>query len=92
MAIRHRQGLQGRRVAAQGPLEVWAKQLSDGSKTVGLFDRGDGDMPITVYFKDLGVGETATVRDLWNRRDLGTFKEMFTAEVPTHAVVMIRIK
>ena len=87
-----RLGLQGHRVAAQGPLEVWAKQLSDGSKAVGLFNRGEGSMPITAYFKDLGVGETAEVRDLWNRKDLGTFKEAFTAEVPMHGVVMLRVK
>jgi alpha-galactosidase len=87
-----RLGLQGHRVTAQGPLEVWAKQLSDGSKAVGLFNRGEGSMPITAYFKDLGVGETAVVRDLWNRKDLETFKEAFTAEVPTHGVIMIRVK
>jgi alpha-galactosidase len=93
IAIDHdRLGLQGRRVTAQGPLEVWTKQLADGSKAVGLFNRGEGSMPITAYFKDLGVGEAAVVRDLWKRQDLGTFKESFTAEVPMHGVVMVRVK
>jgi alpha-galactosidase len=59
---------------------------------VGLFNRGEGSMPITAYFKDLGVGEAAVVRDLWKRQDLGTFKESFTAEVPMHGVVMVRVK
>ena len=28
------------RVAKQGDLEVWAKDMEDGSKAVGLFNRG----------------------------------------------------
>jgi alpha-galactosidase len=32
------------------------------------------------------------VRDLWAAKDLGTFKESFTANVPRHGVVMVKIK
>lgn len=85
-------GVQGRRIAEEGPLDIWMKPLADGSKAVGLFNRGEDAAPITVYFKDAGVGESATVRDLWARKDLGTFKNSFTAEVARHGVVMLRIK
>ena len=40
-------GVQGRRVSQEGPLEVWMKPLADGSKAIGLFNRGDGPMPVT---------------------------------------------
>jgi alpha-galactosidase len=97
-------GIQGHRVAQEGPLEVWMKPLADGSKAVGLFNRqytlppeeepvyADRPVPITVYFRDIGVDETATVRDLWTRRDLGTFKDSYTAPVATHGVVMIKVR
>jgi alpha-galactosidase len=85
-------GVQGRRVAQEGPLEVWVKPLADGSKAVGLFNRGESAMPVTAYFQDIAVGETAAVRDLWARKDLGVFKGSFTAEVPMHGVVMIKVQ
>jgi alpha-galactosidase len=85
-------GIQGHRVSEEGPLEVWIKPLADGSKAVGLFNRGEGENPVTVNFKDIGVKKTAAVRDLWAAKDLGAFDESFTANVPRHGVVMVRIK
>jgi alpha-galactosidase len=83
--------IQGRRVAQEGPLEVWMKPLGDGSKAAGLFNRGESVMRVTAYFRDLGVGESAAVRDLWARKDLGVFEGSFSAEVPKHGVVMIKV-
>jgi len=85
-------GIQGRRISEEGPLDIWMKPLADGSKAVGLFNRGEDAEPITVYFKDVGVGESAAVRDLWAAKDLGTFKDSFTATVPRNGVVMLRMK
>ena len=85
-------GIQGHRVAQEGQLEVWVKPLADGSKAVGLFNRGESAMPVVAYFRDIGVGETASVRDLWARKDLGSFRGSFAAGVPTHGVVMIKVK
>jgi alpha-galactosidase len=85
-------GLQGHRVAQEGELEVWAKLLADGSKAVGLFNRGESVMPVTAYFRDVGVGDTAAVRDLWQSKDLGVFTSSFTAQVPRHGVVMVKVK
>jgi alpha-galactosidase len=85
-------GIQGHRVAEEGPLDVWMKPLADGSKAVGLFNRGYGPLPVTVRFKDIGMKESATVRDLWQKKDLGTFQESFTAVVPKYGVVMVRIQ
>jgi alpha-galactosidase len=85
-------GIQGHRVAQEGQLEVWVKPLADGSKAVGLFNRGETAMPVTAYFADVGVGDTVSVRDLWKKSDLGVFKSNFTAQVPSHGVVMIKVQ
>ena len=71
---------------------MWAKPLKDGSTAVGLFNRGWGAMPVSVDFRDVGVGNSAVVRDLWEKRDLGPFQEKYTAIVPQHGVVMLQIK
>jgi alpha-galactosidase len=85
-------GVQAYRAAQEGPLEVWARPLADGSKAVGLFNHGVGELLITLSFRDIGVGDTASVRDLCAQKDLGTYKENFPATVPSHAVVMLKVK
>ena len=85
-------GIQGRAVAREGSLEVWMKPLHDGSRAVGLSNRQLGTMAVTAYFRDIGVGNSAQVRDLWARKDLGVFEEKYTANVPGHGVVLVRVK
>jgi alpha-galactosidase len=84
-------GVQGHRVAQEGPLEVWMKPLGDGSIAVGLFNRGESENPVTVNFKDIGLGNSAKVRDLWKHQDLGSFDHSYTTDVPRHGAVLIRI-
>jgi len=84
-------GMQGYRVAQEGPLEVWVKPLTGGRKAVGLFNRELGTMAVTVYFRDIRVGADARLRDLWARKDLGRFHEKYTANVAGHGVVMVQV-
>lgn len=83
-------GVQGRCVHQEGPLEVWMKPLADGSKAVGLFNREDHPMEMTAEFSVLGITATASVRDLWAQKDLGSMSS-FTAEVPRHGAVLLKL-
>jgi alpha-galactosidase len=85
-------GKEGYRVTQEGPLQVWVKPLADGSKALGLFNEGESPMPVSVRFKDIGLSGEASVRDLWERKDLGTFSGSYTAQVPRHGVVMLKIQ
>jgi alpha-galactosidase len=59
---------------------------------VGLFNRGESANPITLSFKDIGVQGLAKVRDLWKGKDVGSFRESYTEEVPRHGAVLIRVQ
>jgi alpha-galactosidase len=85
-------GIQGHRIKQEGPLEVWIKPLKDGSTAVGLFNRGWGAMPVTVNFREASLGDSASVHDLWTRKDVGLLQEKYTAVVPQHSVVLVRLK
>jgi alpha-galactosidase len=87
-------GREGERVWKNGDLEVWSKQLGDGSRAVILFNRGGSEKEITARWQDIGYPEhvTASVRDLWQHKDLGKMTGKFSAPVPSHGVVMITIK
>ena len=86
-------GQQGRRVRKDGDLEVWSKQLADGSRAVILFNRGANESRVSVNWEEIGypAGVSAKVRDLWGHKDLGGFRGSYGAEVGSHAVVMVRI-
>ena len=87
-------GIQGRRVRRDGALDVWVKQLKDGSRAVVLLNRGTAGQTMTVDWEDLGYPAHlgATVRDLWSHQDLGKFTGKFSAPVASHGVVMVTVK
>ncbi len=86
-------GGQGRRVSKDGDLEVWAKQMRDGSRSVVLLNRDTSEKEITVSWEEIGYPGhlSASVRDLWRAKDLGQFKGEFSAPVAPHSVVMVRV-
>jgi alpha-galactosidase len=85
-------GKPGRRAAASGDLEVWARDMEDGSKAVGLFNRGERAAAVAARWADVGVRGPQRVRDLWRQRELGIFRDEFRSEVPPHGVVLVRIR
>ena len=87
-------GREGERVSKHGDLEVWSKQLQDGGRAVILLNRGSGEHEITARWEDLGYPGhiSASVRDLWQHKNMGKFTEKFFASVPSHAVVMVTIR
>jgi alpha-galactosidase len=84
-------GRQAARLSKDGEAEVWAKDLADGSKAAGLFNRGESAREVTVKWEDLGLSVRCGVRDLWRQKDLGRFNGSFTATVPRHGVCLVRI-
>ncbi len=84
-------GKQAARISQNGKLEVWAKNLADGSKAIGLFNRGETETSVTVNWYDLGLTGKHLVRDLWRQKDLGKSKDSFSASVPRHGVVLVRV-
>jgi alpha-galactosidase len=85
------QGIQGHRFWQEGPLEIWGRPLAGGSQAVGLFNRSDSPIKITLDFKAVGAPATATLRDLLDHKDLGTVQNSYSAEVPTHGVVLLKV-
>ena len=84
-------GRQASRVGKDGLLEVWAKDMEDGSKAVGLFNRSEFDTRARASWQTLGIKGKQKVRDLWRQKDLGVFADQFEAKVPRHGVVLVRI-
>jgi len=80
------------RSASGGELQVFARPLADGSHAVGLFNLGAETAKVTVKWSDIGIRGAHRVRDLWAHADRGPFTGEFSANVPSHGVVMVKIK
>ncbi|MEI6680275.1 MAG: NPCBM/NEW2 domain-containing protein [Mariniphaga sp.] len=85
-------GKQAHRISKDESVEVWAKQMEDGTLAVGLFNRGEFENPVTIRWSDLGIKGKQTVRDLWRQKDSGIFTDTYTASVARHGAVLIRIR
>ena len=89
-------GLQGIRVASYGDgLEVWSKALSTpGERAVLLLNRTGDPASIKVNWSDLGLVDSAParVKDVWSRKDLGSFNSSYSAAVPPLDAAMVIIR
>ena len=84
-------GHQGYRVARDGHTEVWAKPLSHGQWAMALFNRGGKPARVTATWGEIGQEGPMHVRDLWAHADRGVHPHQYSAMVPSHGVVMIRV-
>jgi alpha-galactosidase len=68
------------------------KNMEDGSKAVGLFNRGESRATVNAKWQDIGITGRQEARDLWRQKNLGGFENQFQAVVPRHGVALIRIR
>ena len=77
--------------APESNLQVWARPLADGTKAVGLFNLEELPMRVTARWSDMGISGRQTVRDVWRQKDLGRFSGEYSAEIPRHGCVLLKI-
>jgi alpha-galactosidase len=73
---------------------VWrADDTESGDKFVAVFNAGDAADPVKVSVKlsDLGFTGPCKVRDLWAKKDVGTFTGEFAPMVNKHGAMLYRI-
>ena len=86
-------GRQGKKVRDDGDFEVWSKELADGSRAVLLFNRSGKEEAIGFNWFEVGLPQNLrfTVRDLWKKEDSGKFTGTYSARVPSHGVVVVKV-
>ena len=87
-----RRGIQGYKIFDEDGCEVYNKPLADGTTAVLLLNKRREKASITVQWDKIGLSGNQPVRDLWVRKDLGEFKDSFTAEnLGRHEHRMIKV-
>ena len=75
-----------------GDFETWIKPLADGSVAVGVVNLGAATAQATVNASDLQLsGAVKKARDLWTHKDVKFAGGMYSATVPSHGVLMLRV-
>jgi alpha-galactosidase len=74
--------------------DIFVKPLQDGGVAVAMVNRGKEAQTIALKWTDAGLAadKSVAIRDLWQHKDLGTFKGAFAVSVPSHGTAMIRMK
>lgn len=86
-------GKQAGRVLQKDGLEIWIKELEDGSRVaVGLFNRNSTTKTIKASWNVLGLSGKQTARDVWRQKNEGVFFDSFSAAVPAHGVKLITLR
>ena len=85
-----------KRIAQEGKTEVLARPLKDNSVAVGLFNRGDQPAEVSVRWDSLNLrevlgGKVLQTRDLWKHEAVPVTGDRYTATVPVHGVVMLKV-
>ena len=82
-------GRQGRRLRADGDLEIWTKALSAGGLAIGAFNRGAESAQVTIKCDEFQLcGGVA--RDVWSGVSYTHFTS-YTASIPSHGVALLRV-
>src|SRR5206468_1343627 len=85
-------GKQATRVRDDGDQEVWAKPLADGGEAIALLNRGAAPAQIAVNWAEAGPKAGASkMRNLWTHKEQPVQPDGYSATVPPHDVVLIRI-
>jgi hypothetical protein len=82
-------------VSQQGPpnarTEVWVREITDGNRAVGLFNRGGNATEVTLNWNEAALTNKWIVRDLWRHENLGIADTKLALQVPAHGAVLLKL-
>jgi alpha-galactosidase len=85
-------GHQATRVWQSGQQEIWSRELAGGDIAVAVFNRAAQDANITFRWADAGISKTPScIRDLWRHANQTVAKSTYSARIPGHGVVLLRL-
>ncbi|MDA3823184.1 MAG: hypothetical protein PF450_11335 [Bacteroidales bacterium] len=72
-------------------IQVWIKDLSDGSKAVGFFNMDEKKHNPTIDLNTLGLSGTYAIRDLWRQENIGETRDEIKVHIYPHGVFLTKL-
>lgn len=88
------EAVMGSLARADGACELWARPLADGSFAVAALNKGQQPASLVVDLSQdffPAAFQAAAIRDLYTRRDLGSFNATFTLAVDPHDARIVKV-
>ncbi|MEJ0090888.1 MAG: malectin domain-containing carbohydrate-binding protein [Limisphaerales bacterium] len=97
-------GVQGFAYSTNKNVEIWFKPLANGDWAMCALNRGKDAQKISFDWKNEKVSDSFSRRDaefavttydlknLWTKESAGTTKDILSAEIPGHDVLLLRLK
>jgi alpha-galactosidase len=85
-------GKQATRIGQDSNSETWLKPLADGGVAIGVINLSGQPGRLTIKAADLKLPHNVSkARDLWSHRDVSFSNGSYSAEVPSHGILMLRV-
>jgi alpha-galactosidase len=98
-----RLGIQGFKYSSEDSIEVWFKPLDNDDWAMCILNRDSQSQNISFDWKNENVIDELSgkvtdfksinykIKDLWSKKEIGTTKNILSAEIPGHDVLMLRL-
>lgn len=84
---------QAMRVSKENDIELWIKPLGNPgnkAKAITLLNRSNKETQVTLTAAKAGIQKNASLRDLWQHKDLGKMGESQIFTIAAHGVVVLK--
>jgi alpha-galactosidase len=87
-------GREADRIYAEGPIEIWARPLADGSRALAIFNFGEQRSylrGISLHLAEAGAANGWHARDVWMAHELGPIYDSTQLTLPQHGCIILRL-
>jgi alpha-galactosidase len=87
-------GKEADRIYAEGPIEIWARPLADGSRVLAIFNFGEQRSYLrgmSLHLEEAGAANGWHARDVWMAKDLGPISDSTQFTIPRHGSIILRL-
>jgi alpha-galactosidase len=87
-----KEGSQGHRAWKSGDQEIWVRTLASGDRAVAVLNRGAEKADVKVKWSELEMKAPTQAKNLWSHQDETIQGDGLAASVPSHGVVLLRVR
>jgi alpha-galactosidase len=77
---------------SDGMEEVWTRALDGNATALAFFNKGEQPATVKLSWPEAKVKTPSKARDLWTHQDVAVTPDGYTANVPAHGTVLLKLE